>query len=204
MNDRQSHWGKIYKTKHPEAVSWYQPSLQISLELIQRTGLPHDAAIIDVGSGASTLVDDLLSLEYTNITLLDLSTQALELCKARLGNRANLVKWKTGDVTTAALSGFDLWHDRAVFHFFVTVAERQEYCAALEAAVRPGGFAIIATFGPHGPMKCSGLQIQRYSQDSLQQTLGTAFSLVTSQIEQHRTPSNVTQEFVYCLFKRAN
>lgn len=204
MNDKHTHWESIYQTKKPDSVSWYQSSLHLSLELIRRTGLKKDAALIDVGGGASTLVDDLLTLEYSNITVLDISTQALDYSKARLGPRAKSVQWIVGDITSVDPSqlSFDLFHDRAVFHFLVEEDDRKKYCNVLEASVRPSGFVIIATFGPNGPMKCSGLDIVRYEPDSLQQTIGSAFRLVTSQVEHHTTPSHATQEFIYCLFQR--
>lgn len=204
MTDKHTHWEIIYKTKKPDSVSWYQPSLRLSLELIRRTGLGKDAALIDVGGGASTLVDDLLTLEYSNITVLDISTHALDYSKARLGSQVNLVKWVLGDITAVDFpeSSFDLWHDRAVFHFLVEEEERKKYCKVLEASVRPGGFAIIATFGPNGPLKCSGLEIVRYGPDSLQRTVGNTFSLKSSHTEHHTTPSNTIQEFVYCLFQK--
>jgi SAM-dependent methyltransferase len=204
MTDKRTHWESVYQTKNPETVSWYQPSLQVSLEFIRRTGLRKDAALVDVGGGASTLVDDLLTLEYSNITVLDISKQALDYSRARLGPRGKSVQWMVGDiigVDTAQLN-FDIWHDRAVFHFLVEEQDRKKYCKVLETSLRPGGFIIIATFGLNGPMKCSGLDIVRYDPHSLLLTLGDSFKLITSQVELHRTPSEMTQEFVYCLLQK--
>lgn len=204
MNDKQTHWQSIYKTKTPDSVSWYQPSLRLSLELIRRTALSKDAAVVDVGGGASTLVDHLLSMNYSDISVLDISTQALDYSKARLGPRAKFVKWIVGDITAVnpLQLSFDIWHDRAVFHFLVDELDRKKYCNVLETSLRPGGFMIIATFGPNGPTKCSGLEIVRYDPNSLLLTLGNSFKLISSQVELHRTPSDKTQEFVYCLLEK--
>ncbi len=204
MTDRRTHWESIYQSKEPDSVSWYQPSLGLSLEFIRKTSLRKDAALVDVGGGASTLVDDLLSLGHSNITVLDISARGLEYAKARLGSRAKSVKWIVGDVTTMNPSqlSFDIWHDRAVFHFLIDEQDRKKYCKVLEASLRLGGFVIIATFGPNGPMKCSGLDILRYDPNSLLLTLGNSFKLVSSQVELHKTPSGRTQEFVYCLLQK--
>ena len=204
MHDKQTHWESIYRTKKPDSVSWYQPSLRLSLELIRRTGLPKDAALIDIGGGASTLVDDLLSLSYSDITVLDISTQSLDYSKVRLGPRAASVKWIAGDITALDLSQFScaVWHDRAVFHFLVEEQDRSKYCEVMEASLRPGGFVVIATFGPHGPSKCSALDIVRYDPHSLLLTLGSSLKLISSQVENHVTPTGATQEFVYCLLQK--
>jgi len=206
MNDKRTHWESIYQTKKPESVSWYQPSLRVSLELIRRTGLAKDAALVDVGGGASTLVDDLLTLEYSNITVLDISSQAVDYSRTRLGARAKSVKWIVGDITAVnpLQLSVDIWHDRAVFHFLLEEEDRKKYCNVLNASLRPGGFIVIATFDINGPMKCSGLEIVRYDPKSLLLTLGSSFKLISSQVELHRTPSHKTQEFVYCLFQKAN
>ncbi len=202
--EHQSHWEDVFRKKKPEAMSWYQPSLQVSLELIRSTGVGPGAAIIDIGGGASTLVDDLLALNFSNITVLDISASALELARTRLGNRSGSVIWVRADITGTDLSAssFEVWHDRALFHFLTTQGRREQYCRVLTAAVQPGGHAIIATFGLNGPRSCSGLEVARYDADSLARTIGDSFSLVTTRTEQHRTPSNAVQEFVYCLFRR--
>lgn len=166
--------------------------------------MPKGAAIIDVGGGSSTLVDDLLSSGYSDITVFDVSEKALDYSKTRLGAGTAGVTWMVGDVTTVEFprSSFDLWHDRALFHFLVREEERRRYCSLMEASIRPGGYAVIATFGPHGPPTCSGLEVVRYSGDALQQTLGNAFHRLSCKVEQHITPGNVTQEFTYCLFRK--
>jgi SAM-dependent methyltransferase len=204
MTDRRTHWESIYETKRPDLVSWFQPSLRVSLELIRRTGLAKDVALVDVGGGASTLVDDLLALGYSNITVLDISTQALKYSKRRLGPQGKSVKWVVGDITAVdpLQIGCEIWHDRAVFHFLVEERDRKKYCDVLQASLRPGGFVVIATFGPNGPMQCSGLNIVRYDPNSLLQTFGASFKLLSSQVELHRTPSDRIQEFVYCLLQK--
>ena len=206
MTDSRTHWETVYKTKKPDAVSWYQPSLGLSLQFLQETGLPREAVIIDVGGGASTFIDDLLLLHYSNISVLDISSQALEYSKTRLGLRANSVKWLNADITKVDLpaSGIDFWHDRAVFHFLTSENERQTYCDVLRKAVRANGYVLIATFGPDGPKKCSGLDVVRYDSDILQQTLGVNFELISSKIEHHMTPFNTVQQFIYCLFRKMN
>jgi len=204
MADMKAHWESVYQTKKPESVSWFQNSLRLSLELIRRTGLPKDAAIVDVGGGASTLVDDLLALEYSNITVLDISVEALDHSRSRLGPRGHSVKWIVGDITGTTPSQLrcDIWHDRAVLHFFVEEGDRKKYCKVLNASLSTGGFMIIATFGPNGPPKCSGLDIVRYDPNSLLLTFGHSFRLISSQVEHHSTPSGKTQEFVYCLLQK--
>ncbi len=202
--DKRAHWETLYLTKRPDAMSWYQPSLHVSLDLIRKAGIPKDAAILDVGGGSSTLVDDLLSAGYSDITVLDISRKALDNSMARLGPRAASAQWIAGDILLDPLppSGFDLWHDRALFHFLVSEDERRRYCSVLYASVRPDGFAIIATFGPNGPVKCSGLEIVRYSAEALLQTVGGTFRLVSNLIEHHVTPSHSEQEFSYCLLQK--
>lgn len=166
--------------------------------------MPTDAAIVDIGGGASTLVDDLLSMNYSNVTVLDISKRGLDFTRKRLGSRADSVKWIEDDVLSldpAALS-VDLWHDRAVFHFLVKEEDRMRYCDVLGSAVRPGGFVVMATFAPDGPLKCSGLEVVRYGTHSLLRAVGRGFKLVASQREQHLTPSGMPQEFLYCLLQK--
>ncbi len=204
MFDPKTHWENIYKTKSSKEVSWYQPRLGKSLELILELGLSKDARIIDIGGGASTLPDDLLGNGFKNITVLDISSEALQVSKSRLGNRASLVQWLEADVTQASLQPdyYDLWHDRAVLHFLTTVEDRQKYIAGLGKAVKPDGAVVMATFGPNGPLNCSGLEIVRYSAERLQGELGKVFRLEKHLIEIHKTPFNTTQEFLYCLFRK--
>jgi SAM-dependent methyltransferase len=201
----REHWERIYATKHAQQVSWYLPRAERSLHLIRQTGVPRTAAIIDVGGGASTLVDDLLHEGYTSLTVLDLSATALAAAQERLGAEACNVTWLDADITHARLpkAAYDVWHDRAVFHFLTQAQQRKAYLAALVRALRPGGHAVIATFAEDGPEQCSGLPVVRYAPAGLQAELGPAFTLVQYEREEHRTPAGAVQQFVYCLFRRA-
>jgi SAM-dependent methyltransferase len=200
---RNKHWEKVYTDKTPDAVSWYQPHLQQSLRLLECAGLSRSSSIIDVGGGASTLVDDLLALGCLRLTVLDISAHALEISKGRLGTRAEAVSWIAGDITAVDLpaSHFDIWHDRAVFHFLTSADDRRKYVSTLRIALRPGGHAVFATFATDGPPRCSGLDVYRYDAASLCTELGSGFNLVESASEKHQTPSNATQSFLYCLFR---
>jgi ubiquinone/menaquinone biosynthesis C-methylase UbiE len=197
----RGHWDKVYRSKDPTEVSWYRPHLDKSLELIACTGLGPDAAIIDVGGGASSLVDDLLDHGFRNITVVDISREALDIAKRRLGSRGAQVTWLVGDITTMSLpaEAYDLWHDRAVFHFLTESAQQKAYVEQVCCSVRKGGFAIVATFGPEGPEKCSGLPVSRYSLDELHAAFGDAFRLLERREERHHTPWGAEQEFIYCL-----
>ncbi len=199
-----AHWENIYRSKDPAQVSWYQSEATISLELIQSVATERDAAIVDVGAGTSRLVDQLLAFGYENLTLLDVSRTALELTRIRLENPATAVSFVAADVLTVSLpeSAFGVWHDRAVFHFLTDPADRRRYVGQLTHALRPGGFALIATFAEDGPERCSGLSVVRYSAESLRRELGFDFLLVDSRREEHQTPSGAIQQFTYCLFQR--
>lgn len=203
MVDKKLHWERVYETKAPEAVSWYKPHLDKSLELILRALGNREAAIIDVGGGEATLVDDLQTVGYHNVSVLDISEKAIAVCKERLGAMAAQVTWWNADILEANLpQGFyDLWHDRAVFHFLTCAQERCEYVRQLSGAVKPGGYVILSTFGQDGPQKCSGLDTMRYNAESLQAELGEGFRLIESQIELHNTPFGTTQQFLYCCFR---
>ena len=203
MQSKQ-HWERVYATKPPERVSWYQPHAEHSLQLIRATGVPLAAPIIDVGGGASTLVDDLLDAGYTAITVLDLSGAALAAARQRLGERAQRVQWIEADITSAALPrhGCDVWHDRAVFHFLTTVEARSAYVRAVLHAVRPGGHVIVASFAEDGPAECSGLPVMRYSADALHAEFGAAFTLLRHEKEAHHTPTGTVQQFVYCYCRK--
>lgn len=196
----KAHWEQVYGSKAPEAVSWYAPHLSESLAYIRRTGAGADAAIIDVGGGESTLVDDLLEDGYRNLTVLDISEKALDVCQARLGDRAGRVHWVAADVLQAAFAprSFDVWHDRAVFHFLTAPEERERYVAQVMKALKPGGHAIVGAFGPKGPLQCSGLPVARYSSDALHGEFGGAFRLLDHTTTLHTTPWGSTQQFVYC------
>lgn len=196
----KSHWESVYQTKSPEAVSWYAPHLKTSLAYIQRTALPFTASLIDVGGGEATLVDDLLDANYQHVSVLDISAKALEVSQQRLGPRADKVGWMTADVLTFPFerASFDVWHDRAVFHFLTNENERQQYVRQALRALRPGGYAIVGTFGPDGPQQCSGLPVVRYEPDQLHGEFGPRFTLVESSFDQHTTPWGAQQQFVYC------
>ena len=199
-NSPSKHWDSVYRQKKATDVSWYRPHLDVSLELIDTTNLPPASRLIDVGGGASTLVDDLLDEGFQDITVLDLASSALDVAKQRLGERANRVAWIAGDVTRVALpeATFDLWHDRAVFHFLTEESDQMRYVEQVRRAVKPGGYVIVATFGPHGPDKCSGLPVARYDEAGLHGTFGAEFTLLESRREEHDTPWGIGQEFVYC------
>ena len=199
----KAHWENIYATKTVQEVSWYRDRLDISLELIQRTGLPRNAAIIDIGGGASTLVDDLLRMGFGDVTVLDLSAVALQKAQQRLAALSQRVQWIPGDVTSANLARehYHLWHDRAMFHFLVSPQERAAYVAAATGAVRKGGFLIVATFALDGPAKCSGLPVERYGPEDLARQF-PAFALMESRCEQHRTPAGHVQKFTWVLLQK--
>jgi len=197
--DEKHHWDTVYQTKPPEAVSWYSPHLDKSLALIQKAAA-ESAAIIDIGGGESTLVDDLLARGYREITVLDISDAAIEFAKRRVGDAAQRVNWMVADITDVELPAnrFDVWHDRAVFHFLTQPEQRRAYVRQVERAMRLGGGVIVATFGPDGPSKCSGLDIVRYDAAALHDEFGPRFRLEESSVELHHTPSGATQQFVYC------
>lgn len=202
--DHKQHWEQVYNTKASDAVSWFQEHADQSLRLIQNIGIAKDAAIIDVGGGASTLVDDLVAEGYTDLTVLDLSSTALAVAKRRLGKLAENVHWLEGDVTRAELPihRFDIWHDRAVFHFLTESADRHAYVERVMRAVRPGGHVIVATFAEDGPEKCSGLPVMRYRPATLHAEFGDAFLLVAHNKEAHHTPFGTVQQFVYCYCRK--
>lgn len=196
----RSHWDQIYTTRGPDQVSWYRPHLDTSLALVERAVPARDSAIIDAGGGESTLVDDLLDRGYTNITVLDISPAAIEFTKSRLGPKARAVQWITGDITKVKLPArrYDLWHDRAVFHFLLTPHQRRGYVRSVTHSVKPGGYVIVGAFGPQGPEKCSGLEVMRYDAASMHAEFGRQFRLVDHRIENHVTPFGTAQQFLYC------
>lgn len=198
---RTEHWEGIYRRKAPTDVSWYQAEAALSVDLIRRSAPDVDAPIIDVGGGASTLVDGLLDAGYRDITVLDLAPAALALARERLGTREALVRWVVADVLVAPLraASFTVWHDRAVFHFLTSPSDRARYVAQVRRAVRPGGHVIVASFAPEGPAQCSGLEVVRYSPDAMHAEFGAGFRLLDSVREDHRTPTGSSQAFVYCL-----
>lgn len=200
----KEHWEHIYRTRQPDRVSWYQEHPESSLRLIRATGVPKTARIIDVGGGASKLIDELIADSYSELTVLDLSGTALEAAKKRLGDRASAVEWIEGDVTRLHFPSFeyDVWHDRAVFHFLTSPHDRDAYVSAVLKAVKPGGHVIVATFAEDGPDHCSGLPVMRYSAEQLHSEFGASFALVAHEEEEHATPRGVVQQFVYCYCRK--
>jgi SAM-dependent methyltransferase len=196
----REHWEAIYQKKEPDEVSWYRPHLERSLAFIEQAGLARDAMILDVGGGDSTLVDDLLARGHENVAVLDFSASAIAKAKERLGAKASRVTWIVGDVLDADLPehGVEFWHDRAVFHFLTDPEARRRYVAAVRRALKPNGHIVVATFGPEGPEKCSGLPVVRYSAEGIYDQFGGQFRKVGSEIELHHTPWGSEQEFVYC------
>ena len=199
--DPRSHWQKVYATRKPTEVSWYQPAPVLSSSMIRRVAPDRSAAIIDVGGGASRLVDGLLAEGYDRITVLDVSNAALAVASARLAKDAERVTWLEANVldTTLPAHAYDVWHDRAVFHFLTEVADRQRYVEQVRASVRPGGYVIVATFAADGPAKCSGLEVARYAPQELHGQFGSDFELLESTREEHHTPTGAIQPFTYCL-----
>ena len=197
----ETHWDTVYRTKAPDAVSWYRQHLETSIDLIGRVAPGSSASIIDVGGGESTLVDDLIAKGFRNITVLDISPTAIEVARKRIGDLAQQVTWIAGDITQAVLPThrYDVWHDRAVFHFLTTQEERMAYVQRVAKSVKPGGHVIVATFGPEGPTQCSGLEVVRYDAQSLHAQFGRDFRLMESATEFHQTPFGTTQQFLYCL-----
>jgi 2-polyprenyl-3-methyl-5-hydroxy-6-metoxy-1,4-benzoquinol methylase len=197
----ETHWNNIYREKAPDAVSWYRPHLETSLALIENAAPARDASIIDVGGGESTLVDDLLARGYQGVTVLDVSQTAIDFTKKRLGAAAERVHWLAADIANCELPkhAYDVWHDRAVFHFLTAPDQRAAYVRQVARAVKPGGHVLVSTFGPEGPTKCSGLEIVRYNAQSLHAEFGARFQLVESFKELHNTPFGTTQQFLYCL-----
>ncbi len=199
MNDRE-HWDRVYTTKGPENVSWYRPHLERSLAFLEAARIDPGAAVIDVGGGASTLVDDLVGRGFSNVTVLDLSRSALDAARERLGTKADRAHWICADVLEADLpsKSYDFWHDRAVFHFLRDPVARARYVATVRRALKPGGHVVVATFGPHGPERCSGLEVLRFTPEELHGEFGPDFAKIADTTEQHTTPWGSEQEFVYC------
>lgn len=205
MNDmsRQDHWETVYTSKAEDQVSWFQQTPAISLELIQLAGATRSSGLIDIGGGASRLADCLISRGYEDVTVLDLSAAALARAQSRIGEEARRVRWIAADVTTWEPSReYDVWHDRAAFHFLTSQADQTAYVARLRRALRPGGHAIIGTFAPDGPERCSGLLVSRHDSSSLAATLGSGFVLVDTRRHEHSTPWGATQKFQFSTFRR--
>ena len=200
---RKAHWERVYTTQAVDDVGWYQPRPTASLRLLESAGVSPEAGIIDVGAGASTLVDELVERGYRDLTALDVSRAGLQHVRERLGEQGEQVQWLEADVTTFRPERrWDLWHDRAALHFLTDPSDRKGYVRALEEGVAPGGHAIVATFSLEGPRRCSGLEVVRYDPAALSGELGAAFELREARGEDHRTPTGVVQPFIYCLFQR--
>jgi SAM-dependent methyltransferase len=203
-DSKQAHWDNVYGTRSTTSVSWYEPDPVKSLELIRATGVLPVDPIIDVGGGASFLIDKLLDAGYRDLTVLDISSEVLQKLRERLGVRSSAVAFLQEDVTSfQPARRYGLWHDRAVFHFLTRREDREHYVAALRQALLPDGHVIIATFGPSGPERCSGLATMRYDAKALAAELGSAFRLVDWSLAVHRTPSDKEQQFLYCRFARS-
>ncbi len=203
--NRRTHWDEVYRAKSAVSVSWYRPHLELSLELMERYSASRQAAILDIGGGASTLVDDLLGAGYEDVTVLDLAAGALAVSQQRLGEAATSLGWIAADFLQAELEAerYDLCHDRAVFHFLGTEEERELYREQVGRILRPGGVLVLATFAVDGPERCSGLPVSRYDEAGLMQVVGDRFGLVESQRHSHVTPSGQTQQLMYFVLRRS-
>src|SRR3989344_4599381 len=200
--DAKEHWENIYQTKKSDKVSWYQDEPITSLKLISEIGLDRDSRIIDVGAGDSKLVDNLLNLGFRDITALDISSNALEKSKKRLGNRANDIKWVVSDLRKFETEDrYDIWHDRAVLHFLTKEEDINRYIDAVRQFLKPNGCLIVSTFSLNGPKKCSGLDIKQYSEDSVKK-LFSDFEHIRSFEEEHKTPWGASQVFIYSIFRK--
>lgn len=201
---RQAHWENVYTTRGEKEVSWFQENPAPSLDLISLTGLSDEAAIIDIGGGASRLVDDLVTRKFRRLAVLDLSAAALTAARKRLGDRGADVQWVVADVTKwEPTQTYDLWHDRAAFHFLTQHADQSAYVDRLKKALKPGGYFIIGTFAPDGPERCSGLPIVRHDASTLATILGKDFVLIATRRHDHATPWGAIQRFQFSTFRRA-
>ncbi len=200
---REDHWQRVWTDREAERVSWYEPVPATSLELIRLAELPPEAPLVDVGGGASTLVDHLLAEGFRDLTVLDIAAPAFEAAKRRLGERARTVRWEVADVTGwRPARRYALWHDRAVFHFLVGEADRAAYRATLDRALAPGGRAIVATFAPDAPPRCSGLPVMRFDAAELARSFAELLVPIAERRHLHVTPTGVRQPFTYVLFRR--
>jgi len=203
-DDKTTHWQSVYETKAATDVSWFRPHLEVSLALLKQGGLNAKSRVIDIGAGASTLVDDLLDLGVLHVAALDISASSLEITKQRLGPRGANLQWIVGDASgyQFAPESFDLWHDRAVLHFLVDPADARAYVDNAAHAIRPGGHAVIGGFANDGPEKCSGLPVARRDAGDIANLFGAAFTLVDQRHETHKTPGGAPQSFAYALLRR--
>jgi SAM-dependent methyltransferase len=198
------HWRQVYQTRDAEAVSWYRPRLEVSLDLLRRCGLDAGSRVIDVGGGASTLVDDLLATGVAAVTVVDLADQALAIARERLGPASGRVNWIAGDITRLSLpaGSFSHWHDRAVLHFLTEDDPAEAYARQAAHALAEGGHAVIGGFAPDGPRQCSGLPVARRSPDQIAALLAPSFELIDTRLEHHRTPAGAEQAFNYAVLRR--
>ena len=203
--DRRQHWETVYGAKSACEVSWYRPHLEASIALIESCAQSKQAAILDIGGGASTLVDDLLSAGFEDLSVLDIAESALDVARRRLGSAGSRVRWAAEDFLNAKLEpqGYDICHDRAVFHFLTDAEEKKRYFEQVERILRPAGSLILATFALEGPSRCSGLDVTRYGEEQMKEAAGAAFELVSSQTESHRTPGGSVQEMMYFVMRRS-
>lgn len=201
---RRSHWDDVYTTKPADTVSWFQGDPTPSLDMIALTGLGKDAPLVDIGGGASVLIDRLLDRGHSDLTVLDIAQAGLAVARTRLGERAALVTWIAQDVTgwQPPKDAFSIWHDRAVFHFLVEEDDRVSYVRALDRGVSVGGYVILAPFALSGPERCSGLPVRRYSAELLQAELGPRYGLIDQRLQTHVTPAGNHQDFIWCLFRK--
>jgi trans-aconitate methyltransferase len=202
MSD-EAHWSAVYSRKEESELSWHQSAPSVSLDLMEKAGLTTATSVIDVGGGTSRVVDALISRGLSDLTVLDLSQAALDATRSRLGPDGQAVTWIAADITLwRPTRTYDVWHDRAVFHFLTDAKDRAAYISALSSALSTGGHAVIATFAPDGPETCSGLPVARYSPELLAETLGAGFSLIDQRFQSHTTPWGHPQSFQYSLFRR--
>lgn len=202
-DERKQHWEKIYSTKNANEVSWYQAVPQTALHLIEEIQLPRTASIIDIGAGDSRLPDHLLQKGFTHITLLDISENAINKSKARLGEKASCIQWIVADVLQADLPAtYDCWYDRAAFHFFTSAADIEAYRQKAAAAIKPGGYLIIGGFSEDGPAKCSGIPVTQYAETGLTSLFEPWFEKQSCFHVDHATPFGGLQNFIFCTFKR--
>lgn len=202
-SSRRTHWNDVYRAKHYTDVSWYQTVPQTSLDYILATEIARHDPVIDIGGGASMLVDCLLDRAFTDVSVLDVSAGALEQAKTRLGERAARVLWIVSDVADFEPGRtYGVWHDRAVLHFLTDAAERDKYVESLQHALAPGGHLVVSTFGPDGPLKCSGLEVRRYTVEMMQELLGPEFQLSGHVLADHRTPWGAAQQFLHSSWSR--
>lgn len=203
MDNKKQHWENVFSTKSINEVSWYEPKPVISLQFVQEYNIAKTAAIIDIGGGDSFLVDNLLELGYTNISVLDISEAALNKAKARLGENATKIKWIVADATNfKPTQQYDFWHDRAAFHFLTTDAEIENYVETIKQSITASGVLVIGTFSENGPKKCSGIEIKQYSEVSMTETLKKYFNKIKCITVDHLTPFNTIQNFIFCSFQK--